>query len=139
MGFFMWKSKMIAACYGHKGSAPAVGRQRLAPPALIAAALLTLTACGPRNTDEMLRGGVPAATNLPRASTLPPASVRTVARRDFGWRLIYHPVSAPSDADQQAAYALCRLESRSVSRIEHVPSLAPGDDPGTRMIDIFCA
>lgn len=130
---------MIAACYGQKGGAPAVARQRLAPPALIAAALLTLTACGPRNTDEMLRGGVPAATNLPRASTLPPASVRTVARRDFGWRLIYHPASAPADADARAANALCGLERRGVSHVSPVAQAAPGDDPGTRMIDIFCA
>ena len=110
-----------------------------ATPTAFIAATLCLTACGPRNTDDILRGGVPARTNLPHATTLPVEAVRTVARRDFGWRVIYHPVSAPADADQQAAYALCRLESRGVNRIEHVPSTAPGDDPGTRMIDIFCA
>lgn len=108
-----------------------------APSALIAT--LCLTACGPRNTDEILRGGVPARTNLPMATTLPPEAVRTVSRRDFGWRVIYHPVSAPMDADRQAAVALCRLESRPVDRIEHVPSASSADDPGTRMIDIFCA
>ena len=113
-------------------------RTGAAPTAFIAATLC-LTACGPRNTDDILRGGVPARTNLPHAATLPPEAVRTVSRRDFGWRVIYHPVSAPMGADQQAASALCRLESRSVDRIEHVPSAAPDDDPGTRMIDIFCA
>ena len=128
---------MTEASHVPSEPAPAFAGGWIAPSALIAT--LCLTACGPRNTDEMLRGGVPARTNLPHATTLPVEAVRTVARRDFGWRLIYHPVSAPADADQQAAYALCRLESRGVNRIEHVPSTAPGDDPGTRMIDIFCA
>ncbi len=115
-----------------------LARSGVAPTAFIAATLC-LTACGPRNTDDILRGGVPARTNLPQATTLPVEAVRTVSRRDFGWRVIYHPVSAPADADQQAAYALCRLESRGVNRIEHVPATAPEDDPGTRMIDIFGA
>ena len=128
---------MTEASHVPSEPAPAFAGGWIAPSALIAT--LCLTACGPRNTDEMLRGGVPARTNLPHAANLPPEAVRTVSRRDFGWRLIYHPVSAPADADQQAAYALCRLESRGVNRIEHVPSTAPGDDPGTRMIDIFCA
>ncbi|NHF71858.1 hypothetical protein [Paracoccus xiamenensis] len=130
---------MTEASHAYADTSPAHAGGRLAPSALIAATLLALTACGPRNTDEILRGGVPARTNLPHATTLPIEAVRTVSRRDFGWRVIYHPVSAPRDADQQAAYALCRLESRRVDRIEHVPSTAPQDDPGTRMIDIFCA
>ena len=130
---------MTDASHSHPDVLPASAGRMFAPPALIAAAVLSMSACGPRNTDDILRGGVPARTNLPHATTLPPEAVRTVSRRDFGWRLIYHPVSAPADADQQAAYALCRLESRGVNRIEHVPSTAPGDDPGTRMIDIFCA
>ena len=128
---------MTEASHVPSEPAPAFAGGWIAPSALIAT--LCLTACGPRNTDDILRGGVPARTNLPQATTLPVEAVRTVSRRDFGWRLIYHPVSAPADADQQAAYALCRLESRGVNRIEHVPSTAPGDDPGTRMIDIFCA
>ncbi|MBA4489973.1 hypothetical protein [Paracoccus sp. S1E-3] len=131
------KVDMMDASPASSGAAPASAGRLLAPSALIAT--LCLTACGPRNTDEVLRGGVPARTNLPLATTLPAEAVRTVARRDFGWRLIYHPVSAPADADSRAATALCRLESRGVNRIEHVPLAAPGDDPGTRMIDIFCA
>ena len=128
---------MTEASHVPSEPAPAFAGGWIAPSALIAT--LCLTACGPRNTDDILRGGVPARTNLPQATTLPVEAVRTVSRRDFGWRDIYHPVSAPADADQQAAYALCRLESRGVNRIEQVPSTAPGDDPGTRMIDIFCA
>ena len=128
---------MTEASHVPSEPAPAFAGGWIAPSALIAT--LCLTACGPRNTDDILRGGVPARTNLPHATTLPVEAVRTVSRRDFGWRVIYHPVSAPADADQQAAYALCRLESRGVNRIEHVPATAPEDDPGTRMIDIFCA
>ena len=44
-------------------------RTGAAPTAFIAATLC-LTACGPRNTDDILRGGVPARTNLPHATTL---------------------------------------------------------------------
>ncbi len=110
-----------------------------ATPTAFIAATLCLTACGPRNTDEMLRGGVPARTNLPHATNLPPEAVRTVSRRDFGWRLIYHPASAPTDADARAANALCGLESRRVAYVSPVAQAAPMDDPGTRMIDIFCA
>lgn len=109
----------------------------IAPSALIAT--LCLTACGPRSTDEILRGGVPARTNLPHATSLPPDAVRTVSRREFGWRLIYHQASAPADADARAATALCRLESRGVAYVTPVAQAAPGDDPGTRMIDIYCA
>ncbi|MDO5605918.1 MAG: hypothetical protein Q4G25_12235 [Paracoccus sp. (in: a-proteobacteria)] len=130
---------MPKANHHDAGPAPAHAGRRLAPPALLAVTVLALTACGARNTDEMLRGGVPASTNLPAATELPANAVRTVSRRDFGWRLIYHPVSAPADADARAAIALCRLERRRVGRIEVVPMAAPGDDPGTRMIDIFCA
>ncbi|TKW68485.1 MAG: hypothetical protein DI616_00320 [Paracoccus denitrificans] len=130
---------MTKASHAFADTAPAPAGQRLAPVALIAAAVLTLTACGPRNSDEILRGGVPASTNLPRATNLPPAAVRTVSRHDYGWRLIYHAASAPADADARAANALCRLESRRVDRIEQALQTAPLDDPGTRMIDIYCA
>lgn len=105
----------------------------------VSLALLTLTACGRAPTDDILRGGIPAMTNLHQASTLPPDSVRTVARRDFGWRLIYHPARAPAASDQRAARALCGLERRSVSRIERVPRIEPLADPGAAIIDIFCA
>ncbi|WBU52292.1 hypothetical protein [Paracoccus sp. SCSIO 75233] len=114
-------------------------RTRLGLPVMATAAALVLTSCGPRNTDEILRGGVPANTNLPDATTLPPEAIRTVARRDFGWRLIYHPGSAPPNADGRAAAALCGLESRRVARVAPAPLTYPTDDPGTRMIDIFCA
>lgn len=119
--------------------APAPAGQRLAPPALIAAAVLTLSACGGGSTDEILRGGVPARTNLPVATSLPPKSVRTVSRHEYGWRLIYHPASAPANADGRAALALCGLESRGVGRIEQAMMSSPLDDPGARMIDIYCA
>lgn len=107
--------------------------------ALPLVALLSLSACGDRMTDDILRGGVPARTDLHGASTLPPDSVRTVARRDFGWRLIYHPTRAPANADQGAAYALCGLERRRPQRIEILPRLDPTADPGARIIDIHCA
>lgn len=124
----------------HAARAPVSGGNRLfAPSALIAATVLGLTGCGPRSTDEILRGGVPARTNLPDATSLPPEAVRTVSRRDFGWRVIYHPLSAPPDADRRAAAALCRLERRRVAEIILAPMQAPLDDPGTRMIDIHCA
>lgn len=103
------------------------------------AAVLTLGACGDRMTDLILPGGIPARTDLHQASTLPADSVRTVARRDYGWRLIYHPTRAPADAEQGAARALCGLERRPVARIEHLPRIDPLADPGARIIDIFCA
>ncbi|SDE10413.1 hypothetical protein SAMN05421538_10445 [Paracoccus isoporae] len=124
----------------HAAHAPETGASRLfAPTALIAATVLGLSGCGPRSTDEMLRGGVPARTNLPDATSLPTEAVRTVSRRDFGWRLIYHPAAAPPDADRRAAVALCRLERRRVAEILPVALRAPLDDPGARMIDIYCA
>ncbi|MFV0303283.1 MAG: hypothetical protein ACK5IP_20850 [Paracoccus sp. (in: a-proteobacteria)] len=104
-----------------------------------ALALLTLTACGSKPTDDILRGGVPAMTDLHQASTLPAESVRTVARRDYGWRLIYHPARAPADAEQGAARALCGLERRRPQRIEHITRIDPLADPGARIIDIYCA
>ena len=100
--------------------------------------MLTLSACGERSTDLVLNR-VPARTDLHQASTLPPESVRTVARRDFGWRVIYHPARAPANADQGAARALCGLESRAVARIDRVPRLDPAADPGAAIIDIICA
>ncbi|WP_234853690.1 hypothetical protein [Paracoccus everestensis] len=103
------------------------------------AALLALTACGRAPTDDILRGGIPAMTNLHQASTLPLDSVRTVARRDFGWRLIYHPARAPAGADQGAARALCGLERRAVARIERIPRVDPYADPGAAIIDVYCA
>ncbi|WP_313135319.1 hypothetical protein [Paracoccus jeotgali] len=120
-------------------SAAAPGPRRIASGALLTAAVLSLSSCGPRNTDETLRGGVPARTNLPLATGLPPDAVRTVSRRDYGWRLIYLPALSPADAEGRAASALCRLERRGVGRIEQIPQVAPQDDPGTRMIDIHCA
>lgn len=130
---------MINASHATAEPTPATAGGRLVPSAVMAAAVLTLTACGPRNTDEVLRGGVPAMTNLPRATSLPPESVRTVSRHDYGWRLIYHPASAPANADARAAQALCRLESRRVARVEQAMQVSPLDDPGARMIDIYCA
>ncbi|MCF3974090.1 hypothetical protein [Paracoccus salsus] len=102
------------------------------------AALLTLAACGQRSTDLILPGGIPARTDLHQASTLPPESVRTVARRDYGWRLIYHPDRAPPNAGQGAARALCGLERRPVARIENIPRLDPYSDPGAVIIDVYC-
>lgn len=110
---------------------------RAAPLSL--AALLTLTACGRAPTDDILRGGIPAMTDLHQASTLPADSVRTVARRDYGWRLIYHPANAPADAEQRAARALCGLERRAPARIDRIPRLDPYADPGAAIIDITCA
>ncbi len=103
------------------------------------AALLVLTACGRAPTADILPGGIPAMTNLHQASTLPPESVRTVARRDFGWRLIYHPARAPVQAEQGAARALCGLERRAVARIERIPRVDPYADPGAAIIDVYCA
>lgn len=101
--------------------------------------LLALAACGRAPTEDILRGGVPAMTDLHQASSLPPDSVRTVARRDYGWRLIYHPDRAPANAEQGAARALCGLERRRAARIDHIPRLDPLADPGARVIDITCA
>ena len=112
-------------------------RRCIAPLSLVS--LMALTACGRAPTNDMLPGGIPARTNLHEASTLPPDSVRTVARRDFGWRLIYHPARAPAGADQGAARALCGLERRRVARIERLPRLDPTADPGAAIIDIICA
>lgn len=103
------------------------------------AALLTLTACGDRMTDDILRGGIPARTDLHQASALPSDSVRTVARRDYGWRVIYHPARAPVNAEQLAARALCGLERRAPARIDRIPRLDPYADPGAAIIDITCA
>lgn len=119
-----------------KGAFPRTGGC-IAPLSL--AALLAVTACGRAPTDDILRGGIPAMTNLHQASTLPPDSVRTVARRDFGWRLIYHPARAPAGADQGAARALCGLERRAVARIERIPRVDPYADPGAAIIDVYCA
>lgn len=120
---------------------PARSRPRFAPPpALLAgAALSLLAACGGRApTDEILRGGVPARTNLQEASQLPAESARLIARKDAGWRVIYHPGRAPQGADQRAAAALCGLERKRPVQIVVQPMAAPEDDPGTRMIDIIC-
>lgn len=102
-------------------------------------ALLLAGACGRAPTDDILRGGIPAMTDLHRASSLPPEAVRTVARREFGWRLIFHPSRSPANAEQQAARALCGLERRAVARIERVPRIDPYIDPGATIIDIICA
>ncbi|MDO5646718.1 hypothetical protein [Paracoccus sp. (in: a-proteobacteria)] len=102
-------------------------------------ALMTLAACGSRMTDDVLRGGVPARTDLHQATGLPPASVRTVARRDFGWRVIYRPDLAPANAESVAAVALCRLERRAPLRVQQLSRTDPTADPGARMFDIYCA
>ncbi|MGR3400829.1 hypothetical protein [Paracoccus sp. (in: a-proteobacteria)] len=107
-------------------------------PALLLGSLL-LSGCGERATEDILRGGIPARTDLHQASTLPPDSVRTVARRDFGWRLIYRPARAPVNAGPAAASALCGLERRAVARIDQIPRIDPLADPGARIIDIYCA
>lgn len=107
--------------------------------ALSVAAVVLLGACGRAPTADILPGGIPAMTDLHRASALPPDAVRTVARREFGWRLIYRPARAPAGADQGAARALCGLERRGVARIERVPRIDPYADPGAAIIDIFCA
>lgn len=107
-------------------------------PALLLGSLL-LSACAERMTEDILPGGIPARTDLHQASTLPPDSVRTVARRDFGWRLIYRPARAPANAGPAAASALCGLERRAVARIEPIPRIDPLADPGARIIDIYCA
>lgn len=114
------------------------------PPRRGAACVLLLTAllvaaCGRGPTEDVLRGGVPARTDLHRTTGLPPHAVRTVNRNDAGWRLIYHPGNAPPDADQQAARALCALERRAVAQIVRLPLDAPFDDPGAAKIDILCA
>ncbi|MDO5530245.1 MAG: hypothetical protein Q4F71_12655 [Paracoccus sp. (in: a-proteobacteria)] len=116
---------------------PAAGARRIGWP-MLALAVLALSACGGRMTDDVLRGGVPAATNLPRATGLPPASVRTVARRDFGWRLIYLPHAAPRDAEARAGNSLCALERKRLARIEPIALIDPASDPGARKIDIHC-
>lgn len=117
---------------------PASSSHKLKPLAFIAIVEISLTACGAGNTDEILRGGVPASINLPRATDLPVAAVRTVSRHDYGWRLFYHVSSAPPNADRRAAQALCSLESKRLSYITPVTMKAPSDDPGTRAIDIYC-
>lgn len=101
--------------------------------------MLTLAACGGRMTTDILPGGIPARTDLHQASGIPAESVRTVARRDFGWRVIYHPRTAPPDAESRAAVALCGLERRAALRIVHQPRLDPFADPGARIFDIHCA
>lgn len=103
------------------------------------AALALIAACGRAPTDDILRGGIPAMTDLHQASRLPAESVRTVSRRNFGWRLIYHPARAPANAEQNAARALCGLERRRPARIEHIPRVDPYADPGAAIIDIYCA
>ncbi|WP_411839134.1 hypothetical protein [Paracoccus sp. ME4] len=90
-------------------------------------------------TTDILPGGIPARTNLHQASSLPPESVRTVARRDFGWRVIYRPAFAPANAESRAAVALCGLERRAPLRIQQQPRLDSFADPGARIFDIYCA
>ena len=106
-------------------------------------ALLGLTACGDRMTNDILPGGIPARTDLHQASGLPPASVRTVARRSFGWRVIYQPSAIPPAelprAESRAAVALCGLERRPPLRIVQQPRVDPSADPGARIFDIYCA
>lgn len=102
-------------------------------------ALLGLAACGGRMTTDILPGGIPARTDLHQASGLPPEAVRTVSRRDFGWRVIYQPGGLPPTAESRAAVALCGLERRAPLRIVQQPRLDPTADPGARIFDIYCA
>lgn len=99
---------------------------------------LVLAACGAAPTDDILRGGVPARTDLHQTTNLPTESIRSVARKDAGWRLIYHPARAPVNAEQRASAALCRLERKRPQQIVVLPMTAPEDDPGARMIDVIC-
>lgn len=121
-------------------SAPSPTRFAPPPPALLAGlALLFLGACGARApTDMILPGGIPARTDLQAASALPPEAARSIARKEAGWRVIYHPGRAPQGADQRAAAALCGLERKRALEIIAQPMSAPQDDPGARMIDIIC-
>lgn len=116
---------------------PASRRPVLTPLAL--ALLIALGACGRAPTDDILRGGVPARTDLHQTTSLPPDSVRSVARKDAGWRVIYHPARAPLNAEQGAAAALCQLERKRAAEIVVLPMSSPYDDPGARMIDVICA
>lgn len=100
--------------------------------------LALIAACGRAPTDLILPGGVPARTDLHAATTLPDGSLRSVARKDAGWRLIYHPARVPPNADQRAAAALCQLEGKRPEQLVVMPMTAPGDDPGARMIDVIC-
>ncbi len=100
--------------------------------------MAALAACGRAPTDDILRGGVPARTDLHATTALPAEAVRSVARKDAGWRLIYHPHRAPANAEQRAAAALCRLEGKRPEQLIVLPMAAPGDDPGARMIDVIC-
>ena len=102
-------------------------------------ALMGLAACGDRMTTDILPGGIPARTDLHLATGLPPESVRTVARRDFGWRVIYRPAYAPPNAESRAAVALCGLERRAPLRIQQRARLDPFTDPGARIFDVHCA
>lgn len=101
--------------------------------------ILAISACGRAPTDDVLRGGVPARTNLHQTTTLPTDAIRSVARKDAGWRVIYHPARAPVNAEQGAAAALCRLEAKRPLEIIVQPMTSPHDDPGARMIDVVCA
>lgn len=116
---------------------PARIRRRLVLPALLGLSLLA-SACGRPATDEILRGGVPARTDLHQTTRLPADSIRMVARKDVGWRVIYHPDRAPANAEQGAAAALCGLERKRAREIVVLPMIAPMDDPGARMIDVIC-
>lgn len=112
--------------------------RRTAVPFLLVATLF-VTACGRPPTDEILRGGVPAMSDLHQTTQIPRESIRSVARKDAGWRLIYHPARAPVNAEQGAAAALCGLERKRAAEIVILPMMSPYDDPGARMIDVICA
>ncbi|MFC0201868.1 hypothetical protein [Paracoccus rhizosphaerae] len=119
--------------------AKAAGSTHRVGPMVSFCTLLGLAACGDRMTADILPGGIPARTNLHEASGLPPESVRTVSRRDFGWRVIYQPYAAPPNAESRAAVALCGLERRAPLRIQQQPRLDPTADPGAQIFDIYCA
>lgn len=123
---------------GQSGIAAAPWRKPAARLALALPLLALVAACGRAPTDDILRGGVPARTDLHATTALPAASVRSVARKDAGWRLIFHPDRAPANAEQSAAAALCRLEGKRPEQLVIQPMTAPEDDPGARMIDVIC-
>lgn len=131
-----------------KAIRPRTGRDRFctvvmcglrSAPMLGLALVLLSGACARGPSEDILRGGIPARTDLHQSTGLPGEAVRTVNRNDAGWRLIYHPTRVPAGAEQQAARALCGLERKGVAQILRLPLDAPHDDPGAAKIDVICA
>lgn len=129
---------MTGTCQADTRPAPTRAVARLGCGLSLIAVLLAAAGCSRPMTDDILPGGVPARTNLHATTQMPPDAIRTVARNDAGWRLIYHPARAPADAAHRASAALCSLESKRATQIVIVPMTAPQDDPGATMIDVVC-